>query len=113
MTETEYPEWVYDRALEEANRHLPEGARPYSKVELWSGLPIVKALCAHIFKHEEAPVDPLLQEARDLVASNPDAINYSPGIRDMIRKGDFAVSHVNFVLRVLQRGGEIERGRQP
>ena len=113
MTETEHPEWVYERAAMLMNaQYQQNGFRWTSQMVRENQTTAIKALCAHILKHEEAPVDPLLVEAREIVACNPTQ-PYSPMLKDMIRKGDFCGPIVNLVLHALQRGGEIEREKRP
>ena len=92
MTETEHPEWVYERAAVLMNeqggrRWTADGVRYSFMIS-----PSVKALLALIAKHEPEPVDPLDAEVERLYLEWLSV----GGAKATIRKS-------------LQRGGEIVR----
>ena len=71
----------------------------------------ILAHAALIFKHQKKPVDPLLEEAREICALDAER-SYLPDAARMFRAGDNDHYHlVCAVLAALRRGVEIGKGR--
>lgn len=61
----EIPQWALERAAELANKEMGED---YLSPTSIAGTYVGTALARYIAQHEEPPVDPLLIEAREIVA---------------------------------------------
>ena len=119
MTTPEYLDWVYERAAVLMNEQVEPGFIAWTARGVRdSGTASTKALLAHILKHEEAPVDPLLEEARQVAADSMAAFEccgqgFASGAINAVRTGNDDDSiQVIIAHAALQRGGEIERKRR-
>lgn len=97
------PEWAIQRALAE----LCVGGQPVCHV--------VKGFARYIAEHEEPPVDPLLIEAREIVAGwyvqNPPKCRVLSNSPEHIRDGKCDDrGEVRQALSALKRGMELGRG---
>ena len=104
----EIPEWAKQRAwdmMNDINDFIP--ATPHEVCKYTSGF---YALALHVLKHETPPVDPLLPEAREIVARNYD----SDGCKKesaQVRAGSLDNWLVTLTLDCLRRGIEIGGGK--
>ena len=96
------PKWAFDVAAERCNK----GAAKPLTVDQWPGQTAFHELARCIAKHEQPPVDPLLIEARRIVAEDPGTprtINQ----KQAIREGHAGDHQVRLVLTALCCGIEI------
>lgn len=102
MSALETPKWAFERAFVLANA---DGV-PATDLSTWTAA--INAFAAYIAAHEEPPVDPLLIEARKLVADR-----FSPhanGCRSAILAGDEDSGQaVQNALTALKRGIELAK----
>lgn len=104
------PDWAFDRVKQILDSEY--GAGWYMRAMPSGG---AKAFARYIAEHEEAPVDPLLIEAREIVASwyeaHPDKV-YNSNTPEKIRSGEYDDRpETEQALAALRRG--IELARQP
>lgn len=102
------PEWAKKRACDLANRSRP-GFSPWKPKHVTPDYSALYALALHVMKHEEPPVDPLLLEARKIVADSYEGLGCDETV-DNVRNGahDNGWS-VTEVLKALKRGIELAK----
>ncbi len=102
------PQWAKERAcdLVAAEYSEPFQCR-YTPGQIHAGNPSILALARHIVKHEQPPVDPLRQEAIDLVLA--EAVTRTDNQILAIRSGMAGEGKVELVLTALRRGMELAK----
>ena len=105
------PDWAIEKALAIMHCGYVEAALKGCKArpDQWLGQINV---ARYIAEHEEAPVDPLLIEARKLAGAFARSVGHPNA--DAIERGDFdtvAQCGVSLALDALRRGMEIERNK--
>lgn len=106
MQNEKVPSWAFARANELAVKYGMEDEKgrvfdgPYTR-------PLQVAFARYIAEHEEPPVDPLLEEAINLVIN--DETERSDRQNDAIRKSGMASKQVRAALNGLRRGIELAR----
>lgn len=100
----EIPQWALERAAELANKEMGED---YLSPTSIAGTYVGTALARYIAQHEEPPVDPLLIEAREIVARHEDSLGFDEDAKST-RAGDVdSCESVQFTLTGLRRGIEL------
>lgn len=98
------PQWAKERACELVNAKTA-GMMDYTPSAVAGHNPSIFAFAAYIATHEEPPVDPLLVEAREIVATTK---GYDV-VADEVRSGDYDPCLVAACLTALRRGIELGR----
>jgi len=105
----EIPQWALERAAELANK---EGGEVGAASDAYTpdGVActyIGRTFARYIAQHEELPVDPLLSEAREIVARHADSLGFDEDAKST-RAGDIdSLESVQFTLTGLRRGIEL------
>lgn len=109
--DTRPPQWAIDKAdrlLGETDpRAFGDGYR--HPLAAW----VATTFARYIAEHEQPPVDPLLVEAREIVASDAERRGYSAMSAKAIREGTYCEDEVSMALTGLRRGIEIAGERKP
>jgi len=106
---SEIPEWALDEALRRCG--VAPDQKPLSDWRDATYATAVRLFALHIAAHEEPPVDPLLVEAREIVAdwNRPSA----PGFADETLAGEHdKAGTVVCALAALKRGIELGKGTE-
>lgn len=103
------PEWAEKRACELVNARRFPGSMLHEPRHVTPDYSALYALALHVMKHEEPPVDPLLLEARKIVADIYEGLGCDETV-DNVRNGahDNGWS-VTVVLKALKRGIELAK----
>ena len=110
------PDWAIEEALKPVNTSCSEiCALSVARVRYYKYIAITlrQSILAHaqmIFKYQKEPVDPLLEEAREICAKDAERLRY-PSSAEGYRAGDHDDSPiVQVILTALRRGVEIGKG---
>lgn len=100
----EIPQWALERAAELANKEA--GVAGFTAAYMTEA-DLGRAFASYIAQHEEPPVDPLLIEAREIVARHEDSLGFDEDAKST-RAGDVdSCESVQFTLTGLRRGIEL------
>lgn len=100
----EIPQWARERAAELANKESDDACFTAAYV---AAAYLGEAFARYIAQHEEPPVDPLLIEAREIVARHEDSLGFDEDAKST-RAGDVdSCESVQFTLTGLRRGIEL------
>ncbi len=105
------PQWALAQACEHLNAELKHNGSPlrYRMSEAAYNVPII-VLARYIAAHEEPPVDPLLLEAREIVARFYDTKEGSRHRAKLFRDGDYDNEpECAQALTALRRGMELAK----
>lgn len=101
----EIPQWALERAAELANKEA--GVTGGFTAAYMTEADLGRTFASYIAQHEEPPVDPLLIEAREIVARHEDSLGFDEDAKST-RAGDVdSCESVQFTLTGLRRGIEL------
>lgn len=101
---TDVPDWAMRRAFEASGLQNSRCIVARNRDMAWCKA--IEAFARYIAKHEQPPIDPLLIEARKLVAARPNCREYAEGV--MCGEEDEHPSVQNALI-ALRRGLELAR----
>lgn len=107
---TDIPKWAAERAVELVDQEAPHR---FTVAAGWVGCPsnpTITAFARYIAEHEQPPVDPLLVEARKIIAKHFERDGLSSAARDARAGKSDHVAAVKAAYEALRRGIEIGKG---